>query len=172
MESTGINGVYKASVADYWNEVYTWEIILEQDVNDANKVWVKNLCPYIAQGGYVAPDFNMFAGTLNASGDQITITSGLATGYVNPSQGPLVLVGFPDAEPGNSYDDIVIDIQENGWLNLPNAWGSTTSQGFWELFNGGVTFIKISNDLPVSARVTKASVKEVYKTPRKLKFQK
>ena len=172
LESTGINGVYKASAADYWDEVYTWEIILEQDVNDASKVWVKNLCPFIAQNGYVAPDFNMFAGTLNAAGDQITIASGLETGYVNPSQGPLVLVGFPGSEPGNSNDDIVIDIQENGWLNLPNAWGSTTSEGFWELFNGGLTFIKISNDLPVSAGVTKASVKKVSKTPRKVKFQK
>lgn len=172
LESTGINGVYKASAADYWEEVYTWEIILEQDVNDASKVWVKNLCPYMAQNGLVAPDFNMFAGTLNAGGNQITITSGLETGYVNPDQGPLILVGFPSATPGGPTDDIVIDIQENGWLNLPNAWGTTTSQGFWELFNGGLTFIKISNDLPVSAGVTKTFVKEVSRTPRKLKFQK
>ena len=56
--------------------------------------------------------------------------------------------------------DMIMDVQENGWLNMPNAWGAFEGDRFYNLFYGDITFIKTSNSVPaaISAKAVRYKI--------------
>lgn len=171
LESTGIEGVYHASATSYFANrgSFDWDIMVEKDANNPKKVWISNLEPYFFSGGVNAPGGNHFYGILNENETQIILPKNQLMGYAN-----VVLFGFtggdPDADGVTYPADIIINIQANGWLNMPNAWGAF-DDGFYNLFYGGITFIKTSNSVPATASL-KTSWHKIDAQPFQLKSQK
>ena len=67
----------------------------------------------------------------------ITIALGQAVGY-----GDVVLNAFDNADPdaAEDYSDLVIKVIDKGAaLKIENAYGVEASDGWWELYYGGVT---------------------------------
>lgn len=171
LESTGIEGVYHASAKSYFANrgSFDWDIIVKRDADDPKKVWVSNLEPYFFSGGVSAPGGNYFYGMLNADETQIVLPAAQRIGYED-----VVVFGFskadPDDEDAMMNVDMIMDVQENGWLNMPNAWGAYDG-GFYNLFYGDITFIKTSNSVPaaISAKAVryKIDTRPLQLTPKK-----
>ncbi len=161
LESTGIEGVYHASAKSYFANrgSFDWDIIVKRDADDPKKVWVSNLEPYFLSGGVSAPRGNYFYGMLNADETQIVLPAAQRVGY-----GDVVVFGFSKADPDDPDAmmnvDMIMDVQENGWLNMPNAWGAFEGDGFYNLFYGDITFIKTSNSVPaaISAKAVRYKI--------------
>ena len=102
---------------------WEWDVTIDRDPTDVNKVWISNLEPYFGQYGYVAPNYNYFYGIVNEDKTEILVPSMQRLGY-----DIVCLVGFTDPEAEESpieAGNIVISIKENGQkLVLENAWGA------------------------------------------------
>lgn len=139
-------GVFSGSAPGYWGDAYTATIQITSDPKDVNKVQVYNLDTYLASNGLTAANgFNIYSGEVNGEENSITIASNQRTGYTDSKQGPVVLVGLnapsPDGASGNA--DIVLNYNSDySEISIANAFGVRTSEGWWEVYLGGITLAK------------------------------
>lgn len=121
-----ILGAYSA-YADTGRGEYTYEVTLEADEADIQKVWICDLEPYFAANGIVAANgYNKFYGIVNNDLTQIRVPAKQKMGYENVE---LVLL---DPETGAIPEgDIYISIQEGGnKLVFETPWG-VNDEGWW-----------------------------------------
>jgi hypothetical protein len=131
-------GSYTTSACmGYWGDNYSGHTIeLAAFEGDVNSFSISNLEPYLGGNGFKGP----VKGVLNAEKTVITIASGQATGYNDVNY-----YGFDAPNPNDaesSEADIIINIQEDGSLFIPNAWGAAGASGWYEILLGGVTYKK------------------------------
>lgn len=121
----------------YWGDNYSGHTIeLAAWEGDVNSFSISNLEPYLGGNGFKGP----VRGVLNEDKTVITVASGQATGYNGVNY-----YGFDAPNPNDaesSEADIIINIQEDGSLFIPNAWGAASSSGWYEILLGGVTYKK------------------------------
>lgn len=137
-----ILGTYSGSADSYFASRghYDWDIIVERDESDINKVWIGNLDPFFLSNGIMAPAENNFYGFVSEDKTEIRVPNEQKVGYED-----YVLAGFTGPDPDESDllgtgDNIIIKIEDGGnTLIIPNAWGIT---GWYNLFYGGVKFTK------------------------------
>lgn len=134
-----LNGkTYTANVTSYFNSAYTMAVTLVADAEDPTKIYVQNLDPYFASYGYVAEaGYNNFVGVLDVEAETITVAQGQPVGY-----GDVVLGVFDNADPdaAGGYSDLTIKVISKGAaLQIVNAFGVVASDGWWELYYGGLT---------------------------------
>lgn len=143
-----ILGTYAASAKSYFANrgSFDWNITIERDTDDLNKVWIGNLEPYFAANGFVAPKANYFYGTVNEEKTEIRVPVGQKIGY-SDSGVDVVLAGFSGPDPDDSEElstgmNITISILENGAkLRIESAYGAA-SDGWWNLMYGNQTITK------------------------------
>lgn len=131
-------GSYTAAVCKgYWGDDYSGHTIdLAAWEGDVNSFSISNLEPYLGGNGFKGP----VRGVLNEEKTVITIAAGQETGYTGVNY-----YGFDAPNPNDaesSEADIIINIQEDGSLLIPNAWGAASSSGWYEILLGGVTYKK------------------------------
>lgn len=137
-----ILGTYSASADSYFSSRghYDWDITVDRDESDINKVWIGNLDPFFLANGFLAPTENYFYGFVSDDKTEIRVPNEQKVGYED-----YVLAGFTGPDPDESDplgtgDNIIIQIEDGGnTLVIPNAWGIT---GWYNLFYGGVKFTK------------------------------
>ena len=137
-----ILGTYSASADSYFSSRghYDWDITVDRDESDINKVWIGNLDPFFLANGFLAPTENYFYGFVSDDKTEIRVPNEQKIGYED-----YVLAGFTGPDPDESGllgtgDNIIIQIEDGGnTLVIPNAWGIT---GWYNLFYGGVKFTK------------------------------
>ncbi|MBR0049713.1 MAG: hypothetical protein IJP74_10420 [Prevotella sp.] len=137
-----ILGTYSASADSYFSSRghYDWDITVDRDESDINKVWIGNLDPFFLANGFLAPTENYFYGFVSDDKTEIRVPNEQKIGYED-----YVLAGFTGPDPDESDllgtgDNIIIQIEDGGnTLVIPNAWGIT---GWYNLFYGGVKFTK------------------------------
>lgn len=138
-----ILGTYGASADSYFSSRghFDWDITINRDETDINKVWIGDLDPYFASYGYnAANDCNIFYGVVNEDRTQILIPVGQKLGYQDTALAAFVAAD-PDQDETES-ENIVIDIKDNGQtLVITNAWG-IYDDGWWNLFRGPITLTK------------------------------
>lgn len=92
--------------------------------------------PYFVAAAGANPDFSA-----KVEGNQIVVAAEQPCGYSD-----VILLGFnaPDPDAADSYDHARFELQENGTLNLLNAYGAYTPSGggFYEIYLGGAVFTK------------------------------
>jgi hypothetical protein len=121
----------------YWGDNYSGHTIeLAAWEGDVNSFSISNLEPYLGGNGFKGP----VKGVLNAEKTVITVAAGQATGYNGVNYYGFDAPNPEDAE--SSEADIIINIQEDGSLFIPNAWGAASSSGWYEILLGGVTYKK------------------------------
>ena len=129
---------YVANVTSYFGSAYEMAVTLVADTEDPTKIYVQNLDPYFASYGYVAEKgFNNFVGVLDVEAETITVAQGQPVGY-----GDVVLGVFDNADPdaASGYSDLTIKVISKGAaLEIVNAFGVVASDGWWELYYGGLT---------------------------------
>ncbi len=143
-----ILGTYAASAKSYFSSrgSFDWDITIERDADDLNKVWIGNLEPYFAANGFVAPSKNYFYGTVNEEKTEIRVPVGQKIGYSDNGV-DVVLAGFTGPDPDESEElssgkNMTITILENGAkLRIENAYGAA-SDGWWNLMYGNQTITK------------------------------
>ena len=144
-----IPGKYVASITSFFSDFGPWEnheIIVEQDENDDNKVWIYNLDPYFAQYKYFAPQYNYFYGFVNEEKTEILIPCLQEAGYQD-----VCLYGLTNAKTGFLKTDgyIVMRVADGGnKLILDKAFGlcrsSNLKSGWFNLNIGPTVFTKNS----------------------------
>ncbi len=143
-----ILGTYSASADSYFASrgSFDWDITINRDDEDLNKVWVGNLEPYFAANGFVAPKANNFYGVVNDEKTEIRIPVGQKIGYSDGGV-DVLLAGFTGPDPDESDElsngqNIIITILENGAkLRIESAYGAA-SDGWWNLMYGNQTITK------------------------------
>lgn len=134
---------YSATVTDYWNESYTFEVTLVADASDENKIYIQNLDPYFADYGYVAEEgFNIFEGTLDTEKEIITVPAGQLFGYQDFVLAALDTDDPDEAEDNDSYgqSDLIIKVVGKGAsLQFVNAFGLMSGSAWGTLYYGGIT---------------------------------
>ncbi|MDO4756061.1 MAG: Calx-beta domain-containing protein [Parabacteroides sp.] len=134
---------YAGTATSYFGGTYDVALTIEKDAEDNSKVWISNMDPYFASYGYVAPNYNYFYGIVNADLTEISVPAGQAIGYDT-----VKLEGFdgpnPDeAEQLSAGAPIIIKIINGGAsLEIPNAYGACATDGWWELYFGGIKLAK------------------------------
>jgi hypothetical protein len=140
-------GTYTGKYISYWEATeYDADITISKDDADPFKVWIDNIDPYFASYGYVASaGYNHFYGIVNEEKTEIHIPVGQDLGY---SSEKIVIAGIDDPDPdaGNEIGSggyITVEILDGGArLKFPNAFGVAASDGFWELYLGGIILTK------------------------------
>lgn len=136
-------GTYVGTVYSQWEEdYYDWKITLTKDENDVSMVWISNWDPFFASYGYPSSIY----GIVNSDKTQITIPSR----QEHVSAYDTAIVGFDTVDPWDATTDadIVILINEDGTLTVPNGWGVFfTGDGYdyvldideeyYEVYDGG-----------------------------------
>ena len=133
-------GTFSGAVKGYFNGNFSAEVQVLADPDNTDKVLVYNLDSYFAAYGYVAPDYNVFSGTVNADKNQITIAAGQKVGYSTVYQ-----QGFNDPDPDSAtdYADVVINYSSDyKTITIPNSFGSRVSGGWYEIYYGNITLTK------------------------------
>lgn len=120
----------------YWGDDYTGhQITVAAYPDDITCLSISNLEPYLGSNGFIGP----VKGQLNDDHTLITVAGGQETGASG-----IVYMGFnaPNPNDATATGDILIVIQEDGSFLLPNAWGSTSSSGWYEILLGGAVYNK------------------------------
>ena len=136
--STGIEGVYKISYTNLFDESYSGKVYFEKNEDGTYSIY--GLSPYLSQYGY----WGELIASANEDESELTAASGQlydadlgATFYAldDEFEAPIAAAKF--------------SVLESGWLTLDNNWGLINAAGqFYDAVPAGVTFIKISNELP------------------------
>ena len=94
--------------------------------------------------GYTAPIQLYANAVLNSDGTgQVVIPQGQATGF-EYSYGPWVYMGVdaPSFNDASSYTDIVFNLNADGTMTVPNAYGLFDDQYIWASYVGGFNLTK------------------------------
>lgn len=111
-------GTYSGEVFSQWDgDNWDWTITISKDDSDVTKVWISDWDPYFASYGYASSIY----GLVNAEKTQITIPSRQA----HVASYETAIVGFDSVDPyeASTDTDIIIMINEDGTLTIPNGWG-------------------------------------------------
>jgi len=120
----------------YWGDDYRGhQITVAAYPDDITCLSISNLEPYLGSNGFIGP----VKGQLNDDHTLITVAGGQPTGASG-----IVYMGFNAPSPNDATEtgDILIVIQEDGSFLLPNAWGSSSSAGWYEILLGGAVYKK------------------------------
>ena len=117
---------------------YTLNVTILADEEDETytKLIVQNLEPYFATNGLTAANgYNIFEGVVNDAKNKLTIPMGQPIGYKD-----VLLVGIntEDLSTATGYDDIIINLNSDGTLTIPNGYGSNGG-GWWECRCGPIS---------------------------------
>lgn len=139
-------GVFSGAAPGYWGDAYTATVQITSDPKDVNKVLVYNLDTYLASNGLTAAKgYNIYSGEVNDKQNTITIANNQRTGYTHSTQGALVITGFdaPSPDEATGYSDIVLNYNSDySAISIANAFGVRTSEGWYEIYLGGITLAK------------------------------
>lgn len=140
-------GTYTGTTVSPWYGEFAWEIVISKDASDITKVWISDPDPYFASYGYTSSIY----GIVNSDKTQITVP----TRQTHVSAYETAIVGFDTVDPydATSDADIIITINPDGSLSIPNGWGVFyTGDGYdyvldiddeyYVIYNGGVTTFK------------------------------
>lgn len=133
-----------APLVDYfYGDQYTLNltIIANDDDPTFSSVYVQNIDPYFASAGYNSNNgFNTFLAVANADRTQLKLQSGQPVGYKTCQ-----LLGFdgPDLDTAGTTDYMLFDLNEDGTLTIPNAFGVyNAGEGWYSAYLGGLTLSK------------------------------
>ena len=136
-------GTWTADIVDYWGDGYTLNptIVADPDDDTYTKVIVGNLDPYFQGYGYVyTKGYNYVSATMNTERTQLVAENEQAVGYST-----CIFVGFDNASADAAEDnlDIYFNINADGTLTIPYAWGIyQPGGGWWCLYDGPITLTK------------------------------
>lgn len=128
---------YVASgLTDVWGEDLSFDFTLSKDEEDETIIWFNNLSMYFASYGYTAErGYNRFYGVLDSEAATITLPMGQLIGY-----GDVALYAYENADASGELSDLVVNVNNMGAsLTFVNAFGQLASDGWWELYFGGIT---------------------------------
>lgn len=133
-----------APLVDYFEgDQYTLNltIIANDDDPTFSSVYVQNIDPYFASAGYNSNNgFNTFLAVANAERTQLKLESGQPVGYKTCQ-----LLGFdgPDLDTAGTTQYMLFDLNEDGTLTIPNAFGVyNAGEGWYSAYLGGLTLSK------------------------------
>lgn len=104
---------------------------------DVTKLLINNLEPYFASAGLVAPNYNVFEGVVNEERTTVTISMGQAIGY-----GSVFIVGTNDPAGDTDFADVIMVLNADGTLTMPNFWGVLDADGWWNYCFGPTVLSK------------------------------
>ena len=128
-------GTWTGSTESSWDATpYSLSITIAVDASDNTntKLIITGLHPFFVGYGYNAT----YSGTVNKEKTTISIASGQAVGY---SSYILRGYGSPTATNSPVADAITMELQADGTLLIPNAWGDNA---IYETYAGNVTLKK------------------------------
>jgi len=131
-----------AGVADYWGDVYDFQFtIVAPDPKDVTYVEVHDLEPYFASTGYIATrGYNILEGYANDAKTQISCDmTGAPFGY---STTYWVSFNEPTVAAATDYSPFIFNLNDDGTLTMPYAWGVRVADGWYCLYEGPLTFTK------------------------------
>ncbi len=144
-DATAVYSKYSAQATDYWGKnKYSWTITIEKDGNSSTDVIVKDFSPILCKNDLTADKgYNTYKGKID--GNTLTITKGQKTGFVD-DEGAVRLYGGEANGEMITFKDLVLQI-DNGKLTTKNLFGICVpdGSGWYELFNSGVVFTKMSS---------------------------
>lgn len=133
-----------APLVDYfYGDQYTLNltIIANDDDPTFSSVYVQNIDPYFASAGYNSNNgFNTFLAVANAERTQLKLESGQPLGYKTCQ-----LLGFdgPDLDTAGTTQYMLFDLNADGTLTIPNAFGVyNAGEGWYSAYLGGLTLSK------------------------------
>lgn len=140
-------GVFSGKAISYFDGTsFAAKVEIAADPKDPTKVLLLNLDSFMASNGLTASKgFNIFSGIVNEEQNSIRVVSGQLSGYADPEQGNLYLVGFdnPDPEQGEEDVDIVLNYNSDYTsITIPDAYSLRSGKGYWEIYLGGIVLNK------------------------------
>lgn len=127
----------------FYGDQFTMNISIVSNDDDPtfNSVLIQNLDPYFAGAGINANSgCNIFVAYANEDRTQLYLESGQPIGYSTCQ-----LIGFdgPDLNTASTTQYMLFDLNADGTLTIPNAWGVyNAGQGWYSAYLGGVTLSK------------------------------
>lgn len=127
----------------FYGDQYTLNltIIANDDDPTFSSVYVQNIDPYFASAGFNAANgCNTFLAVANAERTQLTLESGQPIGYKTCQ-----LLGFdgPDLNTAGTTQYMLFDLNADGTLTIPNAYGVyNAGEGWYSAYLGGLTLSK------------------------------
>ena len=140
-------GVFSGKAISYYDGTsLAAKVEIAADPKDPTKVLLLNLDSFMASNGLTASKgFNIFSGIVNEEQNSIRVVSGQLSGFADPEQGNLYLVGFdnPDPEQGEEDVDIVLNYNSDYTsITIPDAYSLRSGKGYWEIYLGGIVLNK------------------------------
>lgn len=128
----------------FYGDQYTLNLTIVSNDDDPtfNSVLIQNLDPYFAGAGYNANNgYNIFVAVANEDRTQLLLESGQPIGYSD-----CVIMGFdgPDLSSASTTQYALFDLNADGTLTIPNAFGVYTpgGGGWYSAYLGGLTLSK------------------------------
>ena len=140
-------GVWTGSTTGYSGYNYTWDITVEGNDDDPtySTLILSNLCPYTSIYGGLTPEagFNIFQAIANPDKTQLIVENDQYIGTLDGEVLTLAGIDAPLLEQAQYYADIVFELSNNKkTMTVPNGYGPVGTQGFWEIYPGGIVFTK------------------------------
>lgn len=133
-----------APLVDFFNgDQYTLNLTIVSNDDDPtfNSVLIQNIDPYFASAGFNANNgCNIFVAVANEDRTQLLLESGQPIGYSTCQ-----LLGFdgPDLNTAGTTQYMLFDLNADGTLTIPNAFGVyNAGEGWYSAYLGGLTLSK------------------------------
>lgn len=127
----------------FYGDQYTLNLTIVSNDDDPtfNSVLVQNIDPYFAGAGFNSNNgCNIFVAVANEDRTQLLLESGQPIGYSTCQ-----LLGFdgPDLNTASTTQYMLFDLNADGTLTIPNAFGVyNAGEGWYSAYLGGVTLSK------------------------------
>lgn len=127
----------------FYGDQYTLNLTIVSNDDDPtfNSVLVQNIDPYFAGAGFNSNNgCNIFVAVANEDRTQLLLESGQPIGYSTCQ-----LLGFdgPDLNTAGTTQYMLFDLNADGTLTIPNAFGVyNAGEGWYSAYLGGVTLSK------------------------------
>lgn len=140
-------GVWSASVTGYSGTKYSWDITVEGDDTDPtySNLLVSNLCPFSMQyyNLTAANGFNIYDASVNAAKTQMVVEMDQYIGSADGEDLLITGINAPMLNMASAYANIVFVMSgDKQKMEVPNGYGPVGAEGFWEVYPGGIVFIK------------------------------
>lgn len=127
----------------FYGDQYTLNLTIVSNDDDPtfNSVLIQNIDPYFASAGFNANNgCNIFVAVANEDRTQLLLESGQPIGYSTCQ-----LLGFdgPDLNTAGTTQYMLFDLNADGTLTIPNAFGVyNAGEGWYSAYLGGLTLSK------------------------------
>lgn len=127
----------------FYGDQYTLNLTIVSNDDDPtfNSVLVQNIDPYFASAGFNSNNgCNIFVAVANEDRTQLLLESGQPIGYSTCQ-----LLGFdgPDLNTASTTQYMLFDLNADGTLTIPNAFGVyNAGEGWYSAYLGGLTLSK------------------------------